>query len=224
MVEWLGMRRQVRFPLVLSPVEGGGFLLYVFIGCLAFGAFFSILSLIFGGHGFDHSVDHAGGAHHAGEGPSPFNPLVIASAITTFGAVGLIAQKGFGIGSLMSTILALGFAGAIGAAIFFGIVRLMYNSQSNSVFSLEDLVDTEAEVLTPIPEKGLGEIAYVANGIRYTLSARSMDEQGIRRGAEVIIRELSGNVAVVQQKLTIDDIELTQEEYRESNEKPRSNA
>ncbi len=89
---------------------------------------------------------------------------------------------------ILSTVVALGFAGGIGALIFFGIVKFMYGSQSNSVFSLNDIVDTEAEVITPIPAGGMGEITYVANGIRYNLSARSSDGEDISRGATVIIR------------------------------------
>ncbi len=126
---------------------------------------------------------------------------------------------------LWSTIVALGFAGVIGAGIFFGIVKFMFNSQSNSVFSLEDLIETEAEVLTPIPANGLGEIAYVINGVRYTLSARSLEGSSIKRGSTVVIREIASNAAVVQQKLTLDDIELTDvEQEEEENRKPRSNA
>ncbi len=165
--------------------------------------------------GHDISCDHcmdAGhdGAHHAhgddADSPSPFSPLVIASAITTFGAIGLISMTGFGLDGLMSTIVALGFAGAIGVALFFGVVKFMYGSQSNSVFSLDELIGFEAEIITPVPENGLGEIAYKANGIRSTLTARSLDGEAIRRGADVIIREISGSVAVVQQKLTLDDV------------------
>ena len=210
----------------MNLLHGGGCLLYVFIGCLTFGALYSVISLVLGGHGFDHGS--GADVHHGGEaadGPSLFNPLVIASAITAFGAVGLISNKGFGMSDLLSTVVALAFAGAIGAAIFFGIVKFMYGSQSNSVFSLNDLAGTEAEVITPVPENGLGEIAYVANGIRYTLSARSADERLIARGSTVFIREVAGNVAVVQKKLTIDDIELQAQEYNsERNEKPRSDA
>lgn len=235
---------------------GGDILLYVFIGCLAFGVFYSALSLILGGHGdhgsgegidLDHGVDighdvdfghgldtgldaDIGGGLEIGDGgadigsgadvqhgadtsdsadsPSPFSPLVMAGAITTFGAVGLISMEGFGLDGLISTFIALGFAGAIGAALFFGIVKFMYGSQSNSVFSLDDTVGTEADVITPIPESGLGEIAFVANGTRYTLSARSMEGTVINRGKTVIIRDVQNNVAVVQQKMTIDDIEL----------------
>ncbi len=187
-------------------LNGGDFLLYVFIGCLAFGAFYTVISLVLGGQSFDHSMDHGGGiaADHVGDsadGPSPFNPLVIASATTAFGAVGLTAMKGFGMSGLMSTIVALAFAGIIGAGIFFGIVKFIYGSQSNSVFSLSDLIDTEAEIMTPIPRNGLGEIAYVSNGIRYTLSARSLEGDSVHRGAMVVIREITGNVANVQQKL-----------------------
>ena len=196
----------------------------------------------------DHSLDHGGGVDidvdhgvDSADGPSLFNPLVIASAITAFGAVGLAAMKGFGMSGLLSTIVALAFAGVIGAAIFFGIVRFMYGSQSNSIFSLHDLTDMDAEVLTPIPENGIGEIVCVANGIRYNLSARTVERESIKRGATVVIREIAGNVAVVQRKLTIDDVELFDEEQEagkaegenegrneerneERNEKPRRNA
>lgn len=268
--------------IIWSTWNGGDTLLYVFIGCFAFGVFYAALSFILGGHGdagtdgidIGHDADIGGidagdfdagaidaadadigsgtdididldadgpgigtgagvetdagpgaditqgaGAGHAAAArqpgasdtagsPSPFSPVVMASAITTFGAVGLISMKGFGLGGLASTFVALGFAGAIGAAIFFGIVKFMYYSQSNSIFSLNDLVGTEAEVITTVPAKGLGEIAYSVKGTRYTLAAKSMEECEIRRGAPVIIREIAGSTAVVQQKLTIDDVEV----------------
>lgn len=197
-------------------------MLQVFVGCLAFGVLFSVFSAIFGSHGFDHG---AGADGHPGsdsvDGPSPLNPLVISSAITAFGAVGLAAKAGFGMGDILSAVVALAFAGIIGVVIFYGIVKFMYGSQSNSMFSLDDLADTEAEVITPIPAKGMGEIAYVINGVRYNLSARSSDGVEIGRGAAVIIRSVSGNAAFVQKKLTIDDIELLDEAGEE--EKTRKN-
>ena len=153
-------------------------------------------------------------------------------------------MKGFGMSGLLSTVVALAFAGVIGAAIFFGIVKFMYGSQSNSMFSLNDLIDTDAEILTPIPKDGLGEIAYVTNGIRYTLSARSLEGECVNRGAAVVIREIAGSVAIVQQKMTLEDIdlykerghtcldpltrgmspELNDEHEKDKNEKPRSDA
>ncbi len=196
-------------------------MLFVFIGCLTFGVAFSILSVFLGhGHG---SFDHGGGVDGAHSGvdsadvPSPLNPLVLSSAITAFGAVGLIAKTGFAMGDLLSTIVSLGFAGIIGAIMFFGVVKFMYGSQSNSVFSLSDLVDTEAEVLTPIPEKGLGEVAYIINGIRYTLPARSLAGEEVQRGSTVLIREVANNVALVQKKISLDELS----EYEAEEQKKR---
>ena len=204
-------------------------MLYLYIGCLTFGAIFAVLSSILGGHGFDHGGgdigaggDIAGGVHldaegyaadgshaHSGaDGPSPFNPLVMASAIATFGGVGLIGKLGFGMGDAGSAVVALFFAGAVGAALFYGIVRFMYNSQSNTSFSLTELEGTEAEVITPLPEKGLGEIACVINGIRYTFPAKSENNEKIERGVVVKIRDVMGNTALVYPKVSIDDIDF----------------
>ena len=192
-------------------------MLYVYIVCLTFGVVYSVVSAFLGGHGWDHGgMDHAGGGGHGSadtaDAPSPFNPLVIAGAIATFGAVGLIGKKGFGMTDLMSVLVSLGFAGAIGAGLFFGIVKFMYGSQSNSAFSQSDLAGKDAEVLTPVPEKGLGEIAYVANGIRYTMSAKSFYGEQIRRGETVRIKEVANNTALVARKMTLEDLELSDED------------
>lgn len=204
-------------------------MLYVYIVCLVFGIGYSAVSAVFGSHGFDHGgFDHGGLDHGGGTGghqgadasdmPSLFNPLVIASAIMAFGTVGLVGKAGFNWNDLISAIIALVFAGVVGAAIFFGIVKFMYNSQSNSVFSLEELEGKEAEVITPVPENGLGEIAYVINGMRYNLSAKSFGNVKIPRGRKVIIREITGNCAIVQEKITLDDLAAidTNEEKRSS--------
>lgn len=205
-------------------------MLYVYIVCLVFGAAYSAVSAVLGSHGFDHgSFDHGGGVdgHSVGDSadvPSPFNPLVIASAITAFGAFGLIGKAGFKWGDLISTIVALAFAGAVGTIIFFGIVKFMYNSQSNSMFSLDELTGTEAEVTTPVPENGLGEITYVINGERSNLSAKSQDGTVISRGRTVIIREIAGNAAIVQEKLTLDDLAaIDADEEEEKSNKVKKN-
>lgn len=212
-------------------------MLYVYIGCFTFGILYSLISAFLGGDGADGAdgvgADSAGvdididigadidvgadmdvdiDADGAGT-PSPFSPLVIASAITAFGAAGLISKLSFNMGDLASAAVSLGFAGLVGALIFFGVVKLMYSSQSNSTFSQEELVGIEAEVITPLPRNGLGEIAYVMNGIRYNMSARSAYQEEIRRGETVIVKEIAGNVAVVTQKVTIDKLDEMTENF-----------
>ncbi len=190
-------------------------MLYVYIGCLTFSVLYSIVSFLFDAHGFDHggnagvdfSNGHGGG--NSADAPSPFSPLVIASAITVFGAVGIITKLGFGIADIISLILALAFAGVIGVIIFFGIVKFMYSSQSNSAFFQEDLVGAEARVITPIPQDGMGEISYVINGMRHNMAARSENNQFIGMGEIVKIREVSNNTALVLRKLTVDDLDIS---------------
>jgi membrane protein implicated in regulation of membrane protease activity len=157
----------------------------------------------------EHSVD-------SGDGPSPFNPLVLTSAIATFGAIGIIGKVGFKMGDLLSLIVALSFAGGIGTAIFFGIVKFMYNSQSNSIFSTRDLIGTEAEIITPIPADGMGEIALTINGIRRNFPAKSINQEDIARGVTVKVRDISGNIALVTRKITIDDLGSLETERRQS--------
>lgn len=194
-------------------------MLYVYIGCFAFGIFYSIISAIFGSHGIDHGgvhVDHSG---HATDVPSPLNPLVIASAIATFGAVGIIGQIGFKMGELASAVFALSFAGIVGAAIFFGIVRFMYGSQSNTAYSEDDLVGIEAEVVTPVPVNGVGEVAYTINGIRCSIPARTENGEEILKGKLVRIKEVKNHTAIVMIKITINDIcELENMDLEENNE------
>lgn len=180
-------------------------MLYLYIGCFTFGAAYSIFSLLLGGHSADHGgVDHVHGADS--DLPSPLNPIVIASAVTAFGAVGLISKLAFKMGDLLSSVFALGFAGIVGAAIFFGIVKLMYGSQSDSTFSQNDLVGMDAEVTIPIPCKGMGEIACSVNGTRYSMAARDAEGGEIQRGEPVKIKEIAGNTAVVGKKITIDSL------------------
>lgn len=191
-------------------------LLYIYVGCFTFGILFSAISFIFGHHGGDHGFDFHAGDHgfdlhgaevdHGADLPSPFSPLVLSSAIIAFGAIGIIAKVGFAMEDLASALVSVGLAGAVGAAIFFGIVKFMYSSQSNSTFSQEDLIGIEVEVLTPIPLNGVGEIVYVINGERHSLPARSFNGQKADRGETLMIKEITSNVAVVARKFNLEDI------------------
>lgn len=204
-------------------------MLYVYIGCLTFGIIYSAVSAILGAHGFDHgAADHGGMDGHSGadsaDMPSPFNPLVIASAVATFGGVGVIGKAGFRMGDLTSAVIALAFAGGIGAAIFFGIIKFMYGSQSDSTFSLADLIGLEAEVITSIPENGMGEIAYTFNGMRNSLPARTSGGEKITRGSVVRIKDISGNIALVTQKMTLDEYERLETDHGQSQKKEENNS
>lgn len=192
-------------------------MLYFYFGCLTFGVVFSLMYAIFGSHGMDHhgfdiQADSTGGPHdlHATDahdsGPSIFNPIVFASALTAFGGAGLIGSVGLGFSTLVTLLFSLVTSFGIGAAVFFGVIKLIYNSQSNSNFSDEQLVDAEAVVVTPIPETGLGEVAFTAGGTRTTLPAHSAEGVEIEKGAKVMIRKVENRQAYVTRKIIIDDL------------------
>jgi hypothetical protein len=49
-----------------------------------------------------------------------------------------------------------------------------------------------ASIITPIPENGVGEIAYVQGGTRYTAPARAEDAKPIGNGQTVTISRVVG--------------------------------
>lgn len=200
-------------------------MLYFYFGCLTFGVVFSVLYAVFGAHGMDHHgfdihADSVDAAHdiHAGDthshGPSIFSPVVLASALTAFGGAGLIGSIGFNFSYIVTLLFALAVSFLIGAAVFFGVVKLIYSSQSDSNFSEEELYDVEAAVVTPIPRSGFGEIAFIAGGTRTTLPARSTDETAIEKGTKVMIRKVENRIAFVSRKIIIDDFIIEQEKNK----------
>lgn len=189
---------------------------YVYVGCLLFGILFSLVGFLLDGHGFDFDGVHVDGG---GDGPGIFSPLVITSSITVFGGTGIVSMVGLKMGGLSSAITSLTFAAIIGATIFFGVVRLAYNSQSNSTFSQNDLVGLDCEVVTPIPAKGVGEIVYVINGQRHSLPAKSTCSDTIGKGEVVCIKEVTGNAAIVSRKVTIQEVYLDEIDVNDNKQK-----
>jgi len=209
------------------------FLLYVYITCFTFGVLYSIVSAIFGSlGGGDHggiddvgidsgeimhgSIDHGSidlaeaesdVNSYAADGdtdtPSPLNPTVLFSSIAAFGAIGLIGKLGFSMTDLASALMSLACAGIVGTVMFFGVVKLIYSSQSNTRFSINDTIGLDAEVNIPIPAEGLGEIVCIINGMRHTMAAKSYDSVSIGRNETVKIRKIAGNVAIVSRKINI---------------------
>jgi hypothetical protein len=56
-----------------------------------------------------------------------------------------------------------------------------------------------AEVTVAVPERGTGQVALAVNGSRVTLPARSASGRAIERGGAVVIVEVAGHVACVEE-------------------------
>ena len=178
--------------------------LYFF--CLLIGLIYAIIATILGGHHFDFGGhDVAVGGHDVGTEMSggevqfsPLSPVVIATFITSFGAMGLISLFALKISALPSVLVSVIVALAIAALVFIAFAKLFSVTQSSSEAQVADLAGTIGEVTTPISATGLGEVAYVQRGSRYSSPAKSVDGNPIDRNASVKIVKVVGNTVYVQ--------------------------
>ncbi|MCX7918029.1 MAG: NfeD family protein [bacterium] len=179
--------------------------LYFF--CLLVGLIYAIIATILGGHHFDfgggHEVDIGG--HDVGTEVSggelqfsPLSPVVIATFITSFGAMGLIALFALKVSALVSVLVSVVVALAIAAIVFMLFAKLFSVTQSSSEAQISELIGTIGEVITPISATGLGEVAYIQRGSRYSSPAKSADGNPIDRNVSVKIVKVVGNTVYVE--------------------------
>jgi len=171
--------------------------------CFGVGLVFALLSAFLadvfgGGHHFGGghvSTPHAeaGFGTHDMPGFSPLSPTTIAAFITGFGGFGMLFERiPATSGPLISAPLsaASGFLVALGVFILFR--KIFAITQSSSEAKISQLIGTSATIITPIPSDGVGEIAYVQCGSRYTAPARSEDGMAAPNGANVRITKVVG--------------------------------
>jgi amino acid transporter len=182
-------------------------LFLVYAVCLGVGLLFTIVtaftSHVFGGgHDAGHSDIGTGGHAEAGynmPGFSPFSPTVIASFVTAFGGFGMIfskveATKNPWISAPLSVLTGL----VIAAAVFWVFDQLFTRTQSSSESQVTGLIGATATIITPIPAAGVGEIAYVDNGTRYTAPARVVTGVALPTGQTVKISKIVGSQFYVE--------------------------
>ena len=158
------------------------FLLYAV--CFGVGLLFTMVTAVFG-EMFSHDV-HVGGSHMPGT--SFLSPMTLAVFVTAFGGLGLIFHRIEATQSpWVSASLALFGALAI-AALVVSILRTIFrHTQSSSESKVDGLAGLRATILTPIPANGVGEIAYVDSGTRYTAPAREETGRPVATGQTVKI-------------------------------------
>lgn len=180
----------------------------IYVACLALGLLFTIISAVashfFGGH--DGSGDVGTGGHaeagyeHSGvPGISLFSPTVLACFVTAFGACGLIlthieSTKSMWISAPISAVAGVGMA-----LLAFLVFNWMFlKTQSSSESRVASLVGQTASIITPIPADGVGEIAYVQGGTRYTAPARTESNTPVALGKPVRITRVVGTQFYVE--------------------------
>jgi membrane protein implicated in regulation of membrane protease activity len=175
--------------------------------CLVVGLTFTVVSVLaghfFGGH--DAHVAGSGGHAEAGAdasdmpGISVFSPTVMAAFVTAFGGFGLIFTQFPKTSSpVVSAPLSLLGGVAVAGALLMFLRAVFSHTQSSSESHVANLIGAEANVITPIPENGVGEIAYVVGGTRYTAPARAENNASVANGETVKITRIAGTQFYVQ--------------------------
>ena len=188
-------------------------LFVVYLICFAVGLVFTVISAfmadVFGGHdvGGHPGEPDAGGAgghveagfgSHDMPGFSPLSPTTIASFITAFGGLGMIFSKIEATGSVLISAPLAAMGGLVVAALVFWLFRSVFRrTQGSSESHVAQLVGAPATVITPIAAQGVGEIAYVQGGSRYTAPARSEEGASFANGQAVVITRIVGTTFYV---------------------------
>jgi amino acid transporter len=180
---------------------------FFYLVCCLAGFLFTIVSAFLGhafGGGHEGHFDAGTGGHdgdvgtggHADAGfentgmpgVSPFSPLLIACFITAFGGFGLVLRQiSFTRNPLMSAPLSAIGAFAIAAGLYWLLATVFSKTQSSSESHVASVVGMTATIITPIPANGVGEIAYVQAGSRYTAPAREEKGAAVANGQAVKI-------------------------------------
>ena len=175
----------------------------MYLICFGVGLLFTLVSACFA---HDFGGGHDGPAHldagHASEpgigshdmpGFSPLSPTTIATFVTSFGGLGMIFHRLDATSSPWLSLLIATVGGFIVAALLFYVFRAVFRAtQSSSESQVGRLIGASGTIITPIPAGGVGEIAYVQGGSRYTAPARTEDGRAVSSGATVYIVRVTG--------------------------------
>ncbi len=178
----------------------------VYLFCLVVGFVFVVASAMMG-HLFGGAHGHVGGSGGHAEaggdssdapGVSIFSPIIMAAFVTAFGAFGLVlseidaTKRPF-----ISAPLALVGAFIVALALVGVLRKVVRASDSSSESKVSSLPGCVATVISGIPAGGVGEIAYVQGGSRYTAPAREEDGLAVGNGKSVTITRIVGQQCYV---------------------------
>ena len=131
-------------------------------------------------------------------GGSSLMPIMLAF-VAMFGIGGLFGTQVLGLSGTGATLVGV-ISGMAGAALAFGMFRLLRNSVTESPFSQEDLIGREAYVSVAVPATQWGTISMEVEG--QTQEFRATASVDIPRGEVVRISGVAGNGLIVKSQAT----------------------
>jgi membrane protein implicated in regulation of membrane protease activity len=192
---------------LISDLFGEGLLNMVYAVALLIGVIYAIFLIFF--HGIGDALGDLGVDLHldmdaadadldtdAASEAAGVSTLAVASFVTAFGAFGLLAVTLFDARTFTSLFFALFGGVVIGIAAQLFFLYILSPTISSEVRQAA-LIGQAAEIITPIPANGVGQIAFVAQGGRVTYAARAVDADAVERGTSVRIERIIGGMVYV---------------------------
>ncbi len=150
------------------------------------------------GHDHDHDphFDHDHDAGHGGEPTvSIFSLKVIGAFVMAFGCGGAIAIW-LGYGGLKPSLIGL-VAGFLLGCFMYGVLRLLYSQQSDSLVSTDKALGKTGVVRVELGEQSIGSVDIMLEGQNRNYLARS-SKGIIPKGSEVKVLRTNGSELVVE--------------------------
>jgi len=143
---------------------------------------------------------------------SPLSPITIATFITTFGGVGVLALQVFDVDPRWSLVWATGSAVVLSGLMYLFYSQFLIKSQSSSEVKASEIIGLPAEVSVPIGRGGAtGQVTYATKAGRMLSMAKSADGGEIPRGRLVEIVRVVGPVVLVK-LISTEEEEISRED------------
>jgi membrane-bound ClpP family serine protease len=124
------------------------------------------------------------------------------TAISAFGAGGLIGTEAFGLGQGGSIITGVGM-GVVGGALTGLLFAALRRQESEGAFQLTALIGERGRCTLGIGPSQVGRVSVTHGGMTRTLSASSSEE--IASGDEVVVKDVIGSQLSVARPMTAEE-------------------
>lgn len=163
-------------------------MLTLYMGCLAAGILFAAVTFLIGDW-----LDGIIGGLHA------IQPTSFIVGMTVFGGAGMMLLRYTEMEGLSVFILSILIAIFSVFCMYFLYVRPMQEAENSTGFSLHDLTGRVAEVITPIPAGGYGEILVRFGERNVAHTAAGLGGEAISGGSRVLVIEVrDGTLYVIE--------------------------
>ncbi|WP_195575700.1 protease [Paenibacillus sp. 1001270B_150601_E10] len=161
-------------------------------GLIIFGVLYALVTLL-----FSEVLDHFFDALIGDSGLDFFQPTVLVSGLTVFGAAGLLLSRYTFLSTAWIIVLAVAGAIAVSIGVYFLYVRPMENSENSLSYSIQDLVGSIGDVSISIPSKGYGEVMIRIGLTNTNHIAASFEGEAIPQDSRVVVVEVKDHTVYV---------------------------